>query len=55
MSAPIADPYVAIDKFVDYALEQRVDPDLANRVATVIRKYLTTHPTDMPSTEDWES
>ena len=54
VSAPIADPYAAIDKFVDYALEQKVDPNLRNCVATVIRKYLTTHTTDMPSTEDWE-
>jgi hypothetical protein len=55
VAAPIADPYVAIDAFVDRALRPRLSPDVASRVAEAIRTYLTTHATDMPSTEDWES
>lgn len=55
VSAPIADPYEAIDKFLDDCLGQRLSPDLANRAAAIIRTYLTTHTTDMPSTETWES
>ena len=55
VSAPIADPYEAIDKFLDYSLRQRLNLDLANRVAEIIRTYLTTHTTDMPSTETWGS
>ena len=55
VSAPISDPYEAIDKFLDYALRQRLNLDLANRVAEIIRTYLTTHTTDMPSTEVWGS
>jgi dimethylaniline monooxygenase (N-oxide forming) len=54
VSGPIADPYVAIDKFVDCALGQKLNPDLANRIGALIRTYLTTHTTDMPSTADWE-
>lgn len=54
VAAPIADPYVAIDTFVDRALRPRLRPDVAARVAATIRTYLTTHATDMPSTEDWE-
>ena len=55
VSAPIADPYEAIDRFLECALRHRLDLDLANRVAEVIRTYLTTHATDMPTTETWES
>jgi hypothetical protein len=54
VAAPIADPYVAIDTFLDQALRARLNPELASRVAGTIRTYLTTHETDMPTTEDWE-
>jgi hypothetical protein len=55
VSAPIADPFEAIDKFLDYSLRQRLNLDLANRVAEIIRTFLGTHTTDMPSTETWGS
>ena len=55
VSAPIADPYEAIDKFLDDSLRQRLNPDLANRAAEIIRTYLTTQTTDMPTTETWGS
>ena len=55
VAAPIADPYEAIDKFLDHALQQKLTPDLSNRVAEAIRTYLTTNTTDMPSTETWGS
>lgn len=54
VAAPIADPYEAIDRFVDKALDGRLAPDAARRAGEVIRTYLTTHTTDMPSTDDWE-
>ncbi len=53
VSAPIADPYEAIDKFLECSLGDRLDPDLAKRAAEAIRTHLTTHTTDMPSTETW--
>ena len=55
VSAPIADPYQAIDRFVEHALSARLGPETAHRAAGVIRTYLTTHTTDMPSAADWES
>lgn len=55
VSAPIADPYEAVDTFLDRCLRERLPLDLANRVAAIIRTYLTTHTTDMPSTETWGS
>ena len=55
MAAPIADPYEAIDRFVDKALHGRMTPDAARRAGEAIRSYLTTHKTDMPTIEDWEA
>jgi hypothetical protein len=55
VAAPIADPYEAIDRFVDKALHGRMAPDAARRAGEAIRTYLTTHKTDMPSIEDWEA
>ena len=55
VSAPIADPYEAIDEFLDSALEGRLGPALEKQVAQRIRTYLTTHTTDMPSTDAWGS
>ena len=55
VAAPIADPYEAIDRFVDQALHGRMAPDAARRAAEAIRTYLTTHKTDMPAIEDWEA
>jgi dimethylaniline monooxygenase (N-oxide forming) len=55
VSAPIADPYEAIDIFLDAALREKLNVELATRVADSIRTYLTTHTTDMPSTETWGS
>ena len=55
VAAPIADPYEAIDRFLDKALHGRMAPDAARRAGEVIRTYLTTHKTDMPSIEDWEA
>ena len=55
VAAPIADPYEAIDRFVDQALHGRMAPDAARRAGEAIRTYLTTHKTDMPAIEDWEA
>jgi dimethylaniline monooxygenase (N-oxide forming) len=55
VSSPIADPYEAIDLFLERSLGQKLNVDQTKRVAEVIRRYLTTHETDMPSTETWES
>jgi hypothetical protein len=55
VAAPIADPYEAIDRFVDKALHGRMSPDAARRAGESIRTYLTTHKTDMPTIEDWEA
>jgi hypothetical protein len=55
VAAPIADPYQAIDRFVDKALHGRMAPDAAQRAGEAIRTYLTTHKTDMPTIEDWEA
>jgi hypothetical protein len=55
VAAPIADPYEAIDRFVDKALHGRMAPDAARRAGEIIRTYLTTHKTDMPTIEDWEA
>jgi len=55
VAAPIADPYEAIDRFVDQALHGRMAPDAARRAGEVIRTYLATHKTDMPAIEDWEA